>query len=248
MPKIATESFKLAYSTISCYNKLIDNVLPQRCANILGHDDKDKSLIMSAIVSRFSMACDFCGSQESTRFSMRTQLTYCVECEDKHAERLATIQQAKGKPRKIKSTHSTKESTKRCTGPCGRTLPTTTEFFHCDKQGRYGVKGQCKECRKQRESTSRQAQFGELYNQMLINQNGVCAICKQSETTRRSQLGVSPLSIDHDHMTGRIRALLCQKCNTSLGMMGEDPERIRALADYAEWCRRERQNELSDNS
>ena len=48
------------------------------------------------------------------------------------------------------------------------------------------------------------------YNKMLIEQNHVCIICGNSEKDKR-------LAIDHNHKTGRVRALLCQNCNMSLG-------------------------------
>lgn len=44
------------------------------------------------------------------------------------------------------------------------------------------------------------------------------------------------LVVDHDHETRIVRGLLCHGCNSSLGLLGEDPARIRALADYAEKC------------
>ena len=49
------------------------------------------------------------------------------------------------------------------------------------------------------------------YDQMLKGQDGVCAICGETGSTRFS------LAIDHDHATGDIRALLCNSCNQGLG-------------------------------
>ena len=46
----------------------------------------------------------------------------------------------------------------------------------------------------------------EQYTQLLERQNGVCAICGHPPKTRR-------LGVDHDHKTGRVRALLCHTCN-----------------------------------
>lgn len=47
------------------------------------------------------------------------------------------------------------------------------------------------------------------YDRMLAAQDGRCAICAKQPRTKR-------LSVDHDHRTGRVRALLCQPCNRGL--------------------------------
>lgn len=62
------------------------------------------------------------------------------------------------------------------------------------------------------------------YDAMLIEQGGVCAICKQPETTRGGDRSgprkdkVRPLSVDHNHATGKVRALLCNRCNRLVGL------------------------------
>ena len=61
---------------------------------------------------------------------------------------------------------------------------------------------------------------------MLVEQNGVCAICKKTCTIRKR------LSIDHDHKTGGIRKLLCSRCNSGLGFFLDDPELLIAAAKY----------------
>lgn len=48
------------------------------------------------------------------------------------------------------------------------------------------------------------------YDQMLEAQGGVCAICQKVPRTKF-------LSVDHDHDTGTVRALLCQPCNRAIG-------------------------------
>ena len=63
------------------------------------------------------------------------------------------------------------------------------------------------------------------YQAMLDAQGGVCALCHQPG--RR-------LCIDHDHATGRVRALLCWTCNVGLGNFGDDPEALRRAATYLE--------------
>jgi hypothetical protein len=67
----------------------------------------------------------------------------------------------------------------------------------------------------------------EQYHEMAASQNGVCAICKGAGSKKR-------LSIDHCHKSGKVRALLCDNCNTSLGLLKEDVKRILAVAEYAQ--------------
>lgn len=72
------------------------------------------------------------------------------------------------------------------------------------------------------------------YERMFRVQNGVCAICRRPEMALSTVRKLKSLSVDHDHETGQIRALLCQKCNSTLGYMDDDPARLRAAADYIE--------------
>lgn len=55
------------------------------------------------------------------------------------------------------------------------------------------------------------------YHGMLIEQNGVCAICKQPEIRKNGWLHV-----DHNHRTMLVRGLLCGNCNTGIGKFGEN--------------------------
>lgn len=58
------------------------------------------------------------------------------------------------------------------------------------------------------------------YREMLIQQNGVCAICGRPEiSTHQGKL--RHLSVDHNHTTGTIRGLLCHNCNAMLGYAGD---------------------------
>ena len=68
------------------------------------------------------------------------------------------------------------------------------------------------------------------YDLMLKKQNGVCVICKQPENIKNKHL-----SIDHNHTTSKIRGLLCQKCNTMLGMAKDD---INILENAIAYLRR----------
>lgn len=42
------------------------------------------------------------------------------------------------------------------------------------------------------------------------------------------------LCIDHDHATGKVRGVLCSRCNRILGAAKDDPSLLRRLADYLE--------------
>lgn len=67
----------------------------------------------------------------------------------------------------------------------------------------------------------------EQYERMLISQGGVCAICKAVPDANREW----PLDVDHDHVTGRVRGLLCGPCNMLCGRL-ENEARISACLKY----------------
>lgn len=56
-------------------------------------------------------------------------------------------------------------------------------------------------------------------------QGGVCKICKGPPTRKY-------LDVDHCHDSKQIRGLLCSACNTSVGLMREDPALFHAAAEY----------------
>ena len=71
----------------------------------------------------------------------------------------------------------------------------------------------------------------EQYDEMLSAQEGKCAICRKQETVQqRGKLFL--LSVDHNHQTGKVRALLCSKCNRALGFFDEKPRRLLNAAIY----------------
>ncbi len=64
----------------------------------------------------------------------------------------------------------------------------------------------------------------EDYSGLLATQNGVCVICDCSLNGKAC--------IDHNHLTGRVRGLLCVKCNTMLGMAGDSVETLENAIKY----------------
>ena len=72
-------------------------------------------------------------------------------------------------------------------------------------------------------------QFGltlESYEELFAKQNGACAICRSTDA--KGPRGTSRLAVDHDHVTGKIRGLLCSSCNRLLGRI-ESPKGQAAL-------------------
>jgi len=67
------------------------------------------------------------------------------------------------------------------------------------------------------------------YERILIEQNGVCAICKQKAQRW--------LCVDHCHATQKVRGLLCDKCNTALGLLDDDSDRMRDAGAYVDRAR-----------
>lgn len=76
------------------------------------------------------------------------------------------------------------------------------------------------------------------YAKMWKEQDGLCAICHRPETAVMRHGIVQSLAVDHDHETGEVRRLLCQRCNTGLGLFGDDPERLMDAAKYLMRARR----------
>lgn len=68
----------------------------------------------------------------------------------------------------------------------------------------------------------------EDYDRILAGQDGGCAICGSSEAGGRG----NRFHIDHCHTTGRIRGLLCIRCNQGLGYFSDDPAIFRDAISY----------------
>lgn len=73
----------------------------------------------------------------------------------------------------------------------------------------------------------------EEYQALLIKQNFCCAICGEKETRKNSSgNGISALSVDHNHKTDKVRGLLCQTCNTGVGMFKDNVDLLYKAVDY----------------
>ena len=70
------------------------------------------------------------------------------------------------------------------------------------------------------------------YDALLAAQGGLCAICRQPETFVGRSGTVHSLAVDHDHATGRVRGLLCVRCNQAIGQFGDAAELLAAASAY----------------
>lgn len=57
----------------------------------------------------------------------------------------------------------------------------------------------------------------ERYDEIYRQQNGRCAICKEEREEKN-------FAIDHDHVTQKVRGLLCSSCNLGLGLFRDEPQ------------------------
>lgn len=69
------------------------------------------------------------------------------------------------------------------------------------------------------------------YRIMLSHQSGVCALCKKPETIVIKKR-VSSLAVDHCHKTGKIRGLLCFRCNIWLSLVDDVPGILKEVTGY----------------
>lgn len=127
---------------------------------------------------------------------------------------------------------------KRC-NQCGIEKP--VEDFYRSSRSPDGLQGYCKICDKTRRQSPKVKeakkenawrnnlkQYGITeadYEQMYERQMGICAICHKPETDIR-------LAVDHDHATGKVRGLLCKRCNMAIGLLGDDPYVVMTAALY----------------
>ena len=83
-----------------------------------------------------------------------------------------------------------------------------------------------------RHNASRYGLTVEGLDFLTEEQGGKCAVCRQPPPGDRGT--AAALHIDHCHATGKVRALLCSKCNTAIGLMNDSPTLLREAAQYLE--------------
>ena len=66
------------------------------------------------------------------------------------------------------------------------------------------------------------------YEALLLKQNKKCAICGTTTPTGKWKV----FAVDHCHVTGDVRGLLCNECNRGMGLLRDNAELLRKAADY----------------
>lgn len=168
--------------------------------------------------NRAKLSCVNCGGQLSGR-----QTKYCgLACSSDHATKLYNELIARGK--------------KVCR-VCDQDVPLSDFYPHAGTKDR--LHSECKACtmtgnaeRKtytmKRRSYHLMSRYGitlEQYEEILKAQNGVCAVCFRPP---RGKL----LSVDHDHVTGFVRGLLCNGCNLRVIGKHRDGKLFHSAAKY----------------
>jgi hypothetical protein len=64
------------------------------------------------------------------------------------------------------------------------------------------------------------------WDHLFASQDQRCAACRADEHGGRNW------HVDHCHLTGRVRGILCHRCNVALGMLEDSPERVLSLHEY----------------
>jgi hypothetical protein len=86
-----------------------------------------------------------------------------------------------------------------------------------------GYQGKCKACFKIYQRARIYGITEEQYKALTEHHQGKCGICDKPS---------DKLVVDHNHVTGKVRGLLCSNCNTALGLFGDSVETLRAAEGY----------------
>jgi len=95
----------------------------------------------------------------------------------------------------------------------------------CQARYRAGHKQEVARRSRERQLMKKYGLSPEDYNKMVTLQKGLCAICKHPPNKGN-------LFIDHNHSTGKVRGLLCHKCNIALGHVDNSVATLRAVIKY----------------
>lgn len=124
---------------------------------------------------------------------------------------------------------------------CKTDLPESS--FSKSKKRSTGFQSLCKPCRKKYDAAKWQSlpietrkdiwlkkRYGislDQYDEMFQSQGESCAICGTQEPN-----GDGCFHVDHCHTTGKVRGILCQRCNHALGLLDDNIENLVSCINY----------------
>ena len=98
----------------------------------------------------------------------------------------------------------------------------------CNKDAKLWTKNNPDKVKVSRRKARLKVKYGIVpseYDSMANSQGNKCYICRKEHTRR-------PLNVDHCHSTGKVRKLLCDKCNMALGLVNDDVELLNKMREY----------------
>ena len=125
-------------------------------------------------------------------------------------------------------------------GECDECRKAYLREYHSHPERRAQISADRKAYVAQRPEQKRAKRFARYgmtsaeYDSLYDDQQGRCAVCgvARDRAGDGDIGGGNVLCIDHHHGTGAIRGLLCTACNRGIGLLGDDPERLRAAINY----------------
>ena len=136
---------------------------------------------------------------------------------------------------------------KMCT-KCKKNKAKSEFYVNNDKRYKARLLSHCKECvantwrewYKKNPDVRREQHLIKKYNMtlaeydsLLLSQDGLCKICRTNTPG-----GNGRFHVDHDHKNGKVRGILCNKCNTGLGNFMDSIDILSAALLYLEANRR----------
>jgi hypothetical protein len=173
-----------------------------------------KALYVPRVHPPEQVTCPQCG-QEFTR--IRTHGALRIYC-----SRKCTF--AAGEERKLQRNAGI--GSRRCA--CGAEVTTRTGKPVCpncrkDQRGTEQLRA-----RENRRTLALHGLAQEEWDRLIALQGNRCAVCKTTQPGGHTERW----HIDHDHVTGQVRGLLCHRCNLGIGLLRDDPQIIMAAAQY----------------
>lgn len=109
---------------------------------------------------------------------------------------------------------------------CGEVKPRSE--FHKKSGSKEGVQSACRVCALSDRRLRVYGLSAAAFEQMWRDQEGKCVICEDILVP----IGPDGCVIDHDHKTGKVRAILCKKCNLAIGYLLDNPRSCERAAAF----------------